>query len=254
MLPIPAYRVEPQQECLQLTLSLGPETIAISISPARVLSVLLVAISVLSSASIAAHLYSNAFRQRSFFVLFDLEAEGNLSTWFASTLLLAAAGLLYLITRTSPAALAGRWKLLSIMFVYVAIDEAAQLHEFTILPLRAALHLSGFFYFSWVVLAMPILGFLAIRYIPFLRALPRRVRNLAFAAAIIYLAGALGMEMINGAHAEIYGYKTLTYKLMTDLEETLELVGITLWIFTLLTYMEGLAGSSSHRARPAIAR
>jgi hypothetical protein len=136
----------------------------------------LIVISVLSSASIAAHLYSYVYRERSFFVLLDLGGEGNVSSWLSSTLLLAAAGLLFVIGRTSRSALAGRWRFLSFLF-YVAMDETAQLHEFTIPPLRTALHLGGLFYFSWVVVAISILAYLAIRYFPLLKALPDRVRK-----------------------------------------------------------------------------
>jgi hypothetical protein len=66
----------------------------------------------------------------------------------------------------------------------------------------------------------------------------------------------LGMEMISGAHAELHGYKTLTYTLLTDLEESLELIGIALWLFGLLTYLEMLAGDSqSQRShQTAVAR
>jgi hypothetical protein len=209
-------------------------------------------ISVFSIASATAHLYSYRFRHHSFFILFDLEAEGNLSTWFASTLLLAAAVLLFVIGRSSESFLALRWKILSLVFLYIAIDEAAQLHEFTILHLRNAMNLSGVFYFSWVVVAIPIVALLAIFYIRFLLSLPSPVRELAFTAATLYVSGALGMEMINAAHAEIYGH-TLKYELMTDLEETLELVGIALWLFALLRYLQTLCTVRPLRTRPAAA-
>jgi hypothetical protein len=65
-------------------------------------------------------------------------------------------------------------------------------------------------------------------------------------ADVIYVAGAIGMEILNGRYASEYGYDALQYAMLTLVEETLEMTGIALFIQTLLHYLE------SHIARCGI--
>jgi hypothetical protein len=51
-----------------------------------------------------------------------------------------------------------------------------------------------------------------------------------------YVGGALGMEMIGGAYASAYGYDAY-YPVLTIVEETLEMLGILLFLHALLCYM-----------------
>jgi len=57
------------------------------------------------------------------------------------------------------------------------------------------------------------------------------------AAAATYLGGALGVEMLGGRYASLYGTKTLAYSLLVAVEEGLEMAGSVLFIDALLDYL-----------------
>jgi len=52
----------------------------------------------------------------------------------------------------------------------------------------------------------------------------------------IYVTGALGLELFGGQRFESHG-KDLTYLMLTSCEEYLEMLGIVLFIHTLLKYI-----------------
>jgi hypothetical protein len=68
--------------------------------------------------------------------------------------------------------------------------------------------------------------------------LPAQTRRAFVLAGAIYIGGALGMEMIDGLYASLYGEKNLTYAFLTTIEETLEMLGIVVFLHTLLTYLK----------------
>jgi len=45
------------------------------------------------------------------------------------------------------------------------------------------------------------------------------------------------MEMIDGNYAFIHGTNNFTYMMLTTLEETLEMVGIAVFVYSLLMYL-----------------
>src|SRR3990167_8888477 len=67
-----------------------------------------------------------------FVPLFDLNTEKNVPTWFSSALLLACAFVLWRIadkTALHKGPDVGHWRLLSLGFVVLSMDETATLHE-----------------------------------------------------------------------------------------------------------------------------
>src|SRR5256885_4802293 len=92
--------------------------------------------------------------RKSFERLFDLDAEANIPTWFSSALLLMCAMLL-------AANAAAKWKtrdrytihwiVLSVIFLYLSVDETAIIHEMSIKPLRSMLHPTGLLYEAWII-------------------------------------------------------------------------------------------------------
>src|SRR5690606_17836248 len=119
------------------------------------------------------------------------------------------------------------WLLLCPMFVYIAYDEAFQIHEKAIDPLRAELGGEdlGILYFSWVIPGAIIVCILTAAYIPFLLQLSKRIRAGFVLAAALYVGGALGVELIGGSYAEAHGNENLTYSFIVTVEESLEMFG-----------------------------
>jgi hypothetical protein len=69
-------------------------------------------------------------------------------------------------------------------------------------------------------------------------SLPRRVMAMTFLAGGLFVGGTVGVEMVSAVWAEAHGSRNLTYKAITVVEEFLELAGLILWNYALLTYLE----------------
>lgn len=168
---------------------------------------------------------------------FDLNGEGNLAAWYYSFLLLCCALVslgLTLAARAGRSPLVRRWGMLSTLFLLMAVDETAQLHDMATGPLRNGLGLDyGILYFAWLIPAAAILLGCAVYLAPLARALPPAIRRRLLGAAALYLGGAVGGEMLGG-FAVADGRTSPRYLLVMTLEETLELAGTLLLLATLL--------------------
>ncbi|MCA9524434.1 MAG: hypothetical protein KC609_25885 [Myxococcales bacterium] len=166
----------------------------------------------------------------------SLSAEGNLPTWYASSLLLVAALLLVAIARSArrDATETAHWWVLALGFFYISLDEAVEIHE----GWSDYISSSGIAYFGWVIPAAVIVVLVALAYVPFLRRLPRWARLGFLVSGAIYVGGALLMELPLGAWTELHGTDNLTYALLDWVEETLELVGVSLFLIYLERYRD----------------
>lgn len=188
---------------------------------------------------------------------FNLNFENNVPTFFATFMLVACAASLAVIARHSAAVdgSATYWKWLAILFLFLAVDEDASLHELLIQPMRERLPFAGPLYFAWVVpygLAVLVVGLV---YVRFIRTLPVRTRRLFVAAGSVYLAGALGFELAGGWYlSQADASEDLRYSLLVAAEESLEMSGIVLFIYALLDHLRQRLGGEALRIRiPAAA-
>lgn len=220
-------------------------TPTIDLVPRRLLEGLLVIVGVLVLAGLAANHLQFGVDVRyehadSFIQLFDLNTERNVPTWFASLLLFTNALLLTLIAGATFQA-RDRWRWfwcgLALIFVYLSMDEAAIFHERVARPLREAFDLTGFLHHAWVLPAMACLLVFGVLYLRFALALPWRTFKLFAFAAVLYVGGALGVEMIGGNHSSKYGEENLSYGLIAAVEETLEKLGQVVFLFALVDYI-----------------
>ncbi len=172
--------------------------------------------------------------------IFNLNAENNLPTWFSSTELLTCAVLLTVIAaikRKQGERWWTHWAVLTILFLLLSIDEAASLHEKVFAPLRQSLGLTGIFWKAWVVPGMIFVAAFVIAFVRFLRHLPRRLALLFIVSGTIYVSGALLMEMAGAYYSYNYGRDNLVYTIMATTEEGLEMIGMTLFLTSLLDYL-----------------
>jgi hypothetical protein len=181
------------------------------ISPTRTAKVLAITVSCITVISILIKFLAYYSGDDSLFGLvrqFDLNGEANIPSWYQATSLLLCSILLAAIASTKKAdgdSYARHWIALSIIFLYLAIDEAAQLHEMLTVPLRSAFHPSGFFYYVWVIPLGAFVLIFVLAYLRFLAHLPAKTRLLFIIAGAIYVGGALGMEMVAGYLRSLYG-------------------------------------------------
>jgi hypothetical protein len=176
------------------------------------------------------------------FPFFDLDDEYNIPTFFSVMLLIFAALLLAavaLLTGKRPASDLSKWLILSFGFLCMAYDEAFLVHERLIHPVRSLLGNAslGIFYYAWVIPGAALVCFLALFYLKFLLRLPARTRYRFLLAAMLYLGGCIGFELIGGWYAESNGTKSMTYNLITTIEESLEMGGLVVFIDALLKYL-----------------
>jgi len=169
---------------------------------------------------------------------FDFGIEGNVPTFYSAVALLCCAGVLALIARRrwhTAGGHRGYWLGLAMIFVYLALDEATAIHEWASDIMDNFMTGEGLLYYLWVVPYGAVLCGIALAYLPFVRALRAATRRRVIGAGAIYVTGALGFEMIGASAADRYGSTdTVTYTVLYTIEETLEMVGIVLFLHALL--------------------
>ena len=185
--------------------------------------------------------------------LFDLDHEGNVPVWFSSTGLSAAA---FLALGCSLVAPEGRrrwhWLGIALLLAAASLDETASFHERLGRFVQRTFDTTGIAHFGWVLPALGMLTFLLGAYLRFLIAQPSAIRLRMTIAAVLYVGGAVGMEMVGGwfltAGIEEQAADTVTYVVLTTIEEGLEMCGIAIGITAILMRLQfdlGRTGSSS---------
>jgi len=164
--------------------------------------------------------------------VFDLDEEESFGTWFSSLILFISALLLAVIanhshdTNDSPYP----WWILAGIFLCLSIDEVVGIHEYLN---------SMFDDTPWTHIAIPLIGCLAIGYLPFLIRLPARSRWLFLLAGTIYIGGAVGIEKYTDWYQDEDLLDSLAYNLWTTVEEGMEMTGIIIFIHALFGHLLG---------------
>ena len=180
---------------------------------------------------------------RALTLLFDLDHEANIPTFFSVFMFGTAGGLLLLAHRTAISGGRGQWqwRLLAVVVFFLAVDEGSQIHEKCIEAVHRLLggipHAS--LTYAWVIPYGLAAAGLGVIMAPFLLKLPKRTLWLFVISGIIYIGGALVTEMLEGA-ATVDGGETSTfYLLLNTMEETLEMIGLALFNYALLDLHAG---------------
>lgn len=170
--------------------------------------------------------------------LFTFGAEDNFQTFFSLMLLLGAAALLALTGVLETRRGNGRheWTVLCCGFLVMAFDEVFSFHERLVPPVRALLGEGqlGILYYAWVIPGLLLVAVLGLYFLRFLMTLPQQTTRRFIASAALYLGGAIGFELLGGRQAELYGRDNWAYSMYSTIEESLEMVGVTVFIWALL--------------------
>jgi hypothetical protein len=177
--------------------------------------------------------------------LFNISGEANIPTWFTSIMLFWSAALLRAIAQEErdrgERRFLRHWLVLAMGLTYISMDEVAQIHEIAIQPLRDRFDARGFLYEAWVVPASVLVVLVLVGYLRFLARLPPETRLGFVLSGGVYVVGALGMELVSGYLADYHPDQTVLRGALATLEDFLEMFGIVLFIYTLLTYRAGRA-------------
>jgi len=172
---------------------------------------------------------------------FYLDNEGNVPTYFNVFLLILPAFLLYAIAgikRNVGDKFRWHWMALALIFLLLSIDEMVGFHESLIKPMRSIMGAGGFLYFAWVVPGIGAVVLFGIAFLRFFLHLETKFKLLFFFSLALYLAGAVGGEMISGHYAALLGQRNLTYAVVASLEESIEFSGAILINYSLFKYIE----------------
>ena len=236
----------------------------IEFQPRRILYFLLCGVFLLTLAHVAITWWWYLTGHRPFSVLvrlFHLDLENNLPTWYATALHAAAAIGLFAISCREKARKIPVWKswrVLSLIFLVLSVDEAASIHEVFMMPLKKRFVLDGPLYFAWVAVYIPLVGALALYLLRWFFSLPSWLRWQSAFAATLFVGGAAGMEMAAGhivsgpENVELQRYlkempsgvlatpsddsSGRRYLAVMTLEELLEMLGLVVWLYALARY------------------
>ncbi len=179
--------------------------------------------------------------KKEWFLLFNMDKEMNIPTIYSSFLFLTCGGFIKLVIKNinpEKHKLLKKWNALQWLFVFLAADEALQIHEaFTISYFKnllpAALSV------VWVIPYGILVIFSFIYFKPLLASMPKRVRNLSLLAGFVYVSGAIGIEIVGNLLVKTGDIKLhgISYGLISTLEESMEITGLIIFIYALITYI-----------------
>ena len=168
-----------------------------------------------------------------------LNAENNVPSLFSALAILAAAALLFTTAtaaRRSDRPNFAAWCILGAVFTWLGIDESVGLHEMLNRPVRDALQVGGPLYFAWVIPYAVLLGVLVALLWRFVFGLDALTRRRFIVAGVVYVTGALLLEMIGARIWLAQGAQSRLYYIETTAEESLEMLGIALFIRAIIAH------------------
>jgi len=204
-------------------------------------------LTVINIATIILHFYLADDPVYGLVELFDFAIEGNIPTFYSAVAILFCSALLALITRSNwhrPGGNRFYWLGLTFLFVFLAVDEAAAIHEGIGDYFEQFLDAEGYLYYMWVVpygIATAVIGLILLK---FVLTLPIRTRVRFIVAGTIFLTGAIGIEMLGAREADLHDTDTVLYCVLYTIEELLEMLGIVVFIHALLAHMADESGDA----------
>lgn len=173
--------------------------------------------------------------------MFDFFMEANVPTWYSSFLLASSAAflfVLYFVNQTRSERY--YWLALAFMFVFLSLDELAQIHEFmggVISRTKAQGLFPSEHSSSWVLAGGVMVAVVIGIFWKFWWGLTKDIRLLFFIAAFLFVGGSLGFEILQIYYVPLYG-SDLGFSILVTIEETMEKSGIIIFIYALLKQIE----------------
>jgi hypothetical protein len=225
----------------------------LKLTPSRVALSLLAVVAFLLAcyAAVAFHRLESTGPDARFAMLFDLDLEGNIPSWYNSSLFIIGSAVSWIcgqFARQLDRKQTYHWFAISAVMLVLSIDELLALHEL----LGNIPMLKGGFVFGWIMVVGPIAALFGLWFVPFLFRLPASIALCLAAAGLIYLGGAIGLESVGGKIAEAITQtpsdqitpelsQLVThnrwYLTEVALEETCEMSGLILYIYGALRYL-----------------
>lgn len=175
--------------------------------------------------------------------LFDFDTEFNAPSLYSSLAILLCAFLLRFIYLDEKKKIdkkeAVHWLILSYIFIYLSVDELLSLHEHIGEIFHSLSGFSGGLNDSrmWIIPYAVLLLLFLLFFMRFFLKLPFATKVAFFIAGVIYVAGAVGVELFGGQFILAHRRGILVYNLISIGEELLEMIGIVLFARALVSYI-----------------
>lgn len=148
-------------------------------------------------------------RAEAWTVLFDMDLEANIPTFFNCALFFLCSVLMVLKAAGRQGRLRRGWFILAGVFAFLGVDEGTQIHEkFMLVTLRLMDHGAqsrqkfGWLYYAWVIPYMGAAVALGLVLVRWFIALAPRLRRSLVLCGLLYIFGAVFLEMYSGKVAE----------------------------------------------------
>lgn len=214
----------------------------LTINPKRTGAILLTIIAVLAALHIAqltAYYVINDPNRFDFIELIDFDYEANLPSLYSVFAIILCSCVLFMIAsgkRKTQQPYRFQWQLLAWIFLFLGLDEGVSLHEDIGDIMEEFFTASGYLYFPWVIPYAGLVVLLALFYFRFLLRLPRPIMIRFIVAGLLFLTGAVGLEMMSAHEADVNGTTTITYSILYTIEELCEMIAIVIFLRALLEY------------------
>jgi hypothetical protein len=216
----------------------------LTLSARNIFRSLTIVVSILIAISLIAHLAELLVlhgRFKRVLELFDVDSEQSIASWYSAIMLAMSAALVALIVYTMRGKAERRfllhWVVLAAGFLWLSADESVSMHERLNGTLKRNVITADTLPFVWVLPAILAVGVVVMMYIKFLMHLaPRRQRQF-IVAGVMFVFGALVMELVGGKIVAAMGKHNLTYTLATHVEEFCEMFAIVLFNCSLLEHL-----------------
>jgi hypothetical protein len=183
------------------------------------------------------------------FRMVNLDEEANIPSFYSSLILLFSSILLFVITfyrKIEKNRNYKYWLGLALIFLFLSFDENASIHELIIKVYWKFFEPSDFDNYVWLIPYGVLVFLLMLAYWKFIFSLPRKTYSLFILSGILYVLGALGMEVAGSMYVGVSWYQPIdwghradyTYYLISTVEESLEMFGVVTFIYALLSYIE----------------
>lgn len=224
--------------------------VTIKLSPRRLLKALITCVLLVQIANVVAIWAKVTFNGEYYQIteFFDVGMEGNIPTIYSVLALCLASIVTFLVARVARTNSDKDWRywfFLACVLLFLAFDEGATIHEHVgdLFESYYGGLATGFLYWLWVVPYGIAVMWLGAALFPFLLRLPARTRNGCIGAGLVFIGGAIGVEMISASVYELHdgsSGKPLEYYLLYTLEESMEMLGVVIYIYYAHSFLAGM--------------
>ncbi|MEJ2552191.1 MAG: hypothetical protein P8Z42_03185 [Anaerolineales bacterium] len=212
----------------------------ITVKPKRIAMIFLSAALIMVIGHIGGRISEHFYGRTFGFYFFDLNREDSIPTFVSSVGLGICSLLLFVVAglvRRNRAPNFLYWVGLGILFLYMAIDEMVRIHEKLGGPLREVYDPEGLYDMVWLIPYGILVLLVGVVYLRFVLRLPRETKVLFIVSGLVYLTGVAGFEYLGGRQDALYGIGNFAYQAYVVLEEGLEMLGMGLFMYSILNHI-----------------